>query len=393
MKTSEFSLNYERLIKIIFLLVTINAIFFSLHLIYGIKIFLLIYNYSYLFLDAFLFFSLLYIIREVDRFPIIILINFIFLIWMIFSSLFIYKISLFLFSNMITWSLIFIIVLLISQKVQEQNIFEKLTFFSFICLFICSIPVLQERLIGENDAVFSVYEILCLFPMVLLIKKRFLKNILIILSVCIMIISTKRTGILAIVTATALYYIVDIKIQKEINKRIAKICSLILTIILLFCVTLFLLDLLNIDIINRFVSLEQDGGSGRNIIWEIVWIKIQNSQIKNIIFGHGFHTVSNIYIFSSKGSLAHNDYLNIFYDFGILGLILYIFFVLKIAIFTRTLIKKRCEFAPAFIASFSIFLYLSMFSYCAVESKIINYLVFFWAFIMGISNNKNILRE
>lgn len=393
MKTSEFRLNYERLIKIIFLLVTINAIFFSLHLIYGIKIFLLIYNYSYLFLDAFLFFSLLYIIREVDRFPIIILINFIFLIWMIFSSLFIYKISLFLFSNMITWSLIFIIVLLISQKVQEQNIFEKLTFFSFICLFICSIPVLQERLIGENDAVFSVYEILCLFPMVLLIKKRFLKNILIILSVCIMIISTKRTGILAIVTATALYYIVDIKIQKEINKRIAKICSLILTIILLFCVTFFLLDLLNIDIINRFVSLEQDGGSGRNIIWEIVWIKIQNSQIKNIIFGHGFHTVSNIYIFSSKGSLAHNDYLNIFYDFGILGLILYIFFVLKIAIFTRTLIKKRCKFAPAFIASFSIFLYISMFSYCAVESKIINYLVFFWAFIMGISNNKNILRE
>ena len=52
-----------------------------------------------------------------------------------------------------------------------------------------------------------------------------------------------------------------------------------------------------------------------------------------------------------NGNLAHNDYLNTLYDYGIIGVAVYVSFLLSMIKELLLLIKKKSEIAPAFTFS------------------------------------------
>ncbi|MFR6434643.1 O-antigen ligase family protein [Porphyromonas sp.] len=83
---------------------------------------------------------------------------------------------------------------------------------------------------------------------------------------------------------------------------------------------------------------EDTSGSGRSEIYSSIIDGVKQSSIGALLYGHGFYATVDLTkrsFGSSIGSVAHNDWLEIAYDFGLVGLILYLlilFFLLKAVI-------------------------------------------------------------
>lgn len=68
------------------------------------------------------------------------------------------------------------------------------------------------------------------------------------------------------------------------------------------------------------------GGSGRDVIYSHIFSGIMDSSIKELFFGHGFYATTNLtaQIYGTHlAQAAHNDWLEIMYDFGLIGIITY----------------------------------------------------------------------
>ena len=106
------------------------------------------------------------------------------------------------------------------------------------------------------------------------------------------------------------------------------------------------------------------------------------------MIGHGYHafrfyTYSG-YMYILNGNLAHNDYLNTLYDYGIIGVTVYVSFLLSMIKELLLLIKKKSEIAPAFTFSIVLLGFLTFVSYFGIESRIINYVAIFWGYTLAI---------
>ena len=108
----------------------------------------------------------------------------------------------------------------------------------------------------------------------------------------------------------------------------------------------------------RFNQLEEDGGSGRNIIYERIFYSFQQSEWNEKLFGQGYQSVVNI----NNGALAHNDLLQLLYDFGVVGVGLFLMFFLSLVFsvidrFSRRNANKTLY--AAFVSSLLLFGILS----------------------------------
>ena len=118
----------------------------------------------------------------------------------------------------------------------------------------------------------------------------------------------------------------------------------------------------------RFLNLKEDGGSGRLFIYSELLKLYKNSTLFEMVFGHGYQS-TNKYI----GILAHNDTLQILFDFGFIGFLLYslfLFYLIKLAVVKHKNKEIfRTEYA-VYVASLISFLVLTQ-SNCLIYSPYI----------------------
>lgn len=206
---------------------------------------------------------------------------------------------------------------------------------------------------GGNDALFAIIAYL---PFVFVIKERKLfKIILISILLIIALISLKRSIILAAFLSTIVYTLLIVD-KKKIIKYVFSVYTLVILAVVIYAYR-FLEKLVLETILGRFEKLSEDGGSGRDGIYSTLLDVYLNSDATQFWLGHGYKATL-IY----EGRLAHNDFLNILFDFGIIGFSLYMSFILLLL---YTSIKKfraatyyRNEYAT-FIATLIIFFVLS----------------------------------
>ncbi len=84
----------------------------------------------------------------------------------------------------------------------------------------------------------------------------------------------------------------------------------------------------------RFEALEDDGGSGRMLILEMFWANISDYTVWQYLFGHGYGNFAVNYTYASP----HNDYVDMFYSYGILG---FSIFLLIVFYLVRLVVKRR----------------------------------------------------
>lgn len=180
--------------------------------------------------------------------------------------------------------------------------------------------------VKEFAQVNGFYYILMPLPLIFLIKNNKLTLICIIISVALCLMSAKRSALISIVLLLFLYICVK---YKE-NRKYAFVILGILIIALLYLIDNYLLERIS-RLSERMSNISEDGGSGRTIIIQRFFDKdiYDIQEYPTSLLGNGFESYSFKYNGAFKAS--HNDFLEVLYSFGMIGLInLIVFYILLI---------------------------------------------------------------
>ena len=136
----------------------------------------------------------------------------------------------------------------------------------------------------------------------------------------------------------------------------------------------------DLTIFDRLANIEEDGGSGRDEVWKHTWGMIVHSGPLSLLFGHGFNSV---YSDSVLELSAHNDFLEIIYDYGFVGFIIYISLYVKLFKYYKKMNIYMPEIAGPFAASIAMALSISMMAHLVINPMLFMFLTMFWGFCIA----------
>lgn len=246
------------------------------------------------------------------------------------------------------------------------NFAKKIILFTFLsCLLINIITVFGFRFLGWNRPLATdVYFSLGLFPFsIIFLKNNKLKLLCTVLLIILIFFSAKRAGIFALGTAIISYFTVQYIItkQKNILKNIINIIILFSFILIFYYIFSYIDNLYNFGIYDRIMATTADKGSGRIDLYLSVLNNFMDSSLFDQFFGHGMYATLDL-----TGVLAHNDFIEILYDYGIVSLLLIFIFYFILLNIGYKMIKNRSPFASIFISTLFVEFILSMFSFMLV---------------------------
>ena len=127
------------------------------------------------------------------------------------------------------------------------------------------------------------------------------------------------------------------------------------------------------NVFERFENIEKDKGSGRLEVWEITSSMIVDQDIIKLFVGNGYNTVLR----DSRLQLsAHNDFLEVAYDYGLIGLFLYVCAFISLGLYIVKMILTRSKYAPSAAMLFIIY---------SAQSLISHIIIYYWANIIMLS--------
>lgn len=176
-----------------------------------------------------------------------------------------------------------------------------------------------------------VYCVIALLPWVI-VDTQNQKNDLFLFAVAIAVclLSMKRGAIIAIILMILTYYFIQAFIKKNYNNFI-KLLFFTILLIIAFAVA----DKLSGGFLSqRFSEEEMSSGSGRMEQFTAVINALKESKAYNLLFGHGMQKSLDIF-----GTGIHNEWLGFFFNYGIIGLILYAMMVFSF--FRQSIIISR----------------------------------------------------
>ena len=169
----------------------------------------------------------------------------------------------------------------------------------------------------------TAYYTLFFLPFALLSQKKVIKWGGTVLVLYTLLLCMKRTGFIAFVAGIVVYILVEYRSAPKGSKKRAFV--LLGGLLALTAMYFFIMENTRgtFSVIDRLLSTGQTSNEGREDVWPVVISMIRHSDIIALIFGHGFDTV----IENSPLALsAHCDFLEVIYDYGVSGLLLYLTF-------------------------------------------------------------------
>lgn len=265
---------------------------------------------------------------------------------------------------------------------QRNDIYDfsfliKATYYVLILLFYLSMTT--YRIVSDSEdyiAFADIYYPMCLLPLVLLQTKP-QRSIIPILAILLgVIVSGKRGGLVVVALVSFIYYFIGERRRKR---------SQIIMIALFFgivAVSSYLIDFIDANYgmhsIDRMMNSIEDGGSGRVTRWNITLSAIGMSNVWELLFGHGFGA-----IYGLVEGRAHNDFLEVFYNYGFIAVLLYIFFYVSLVSLNVRQYKKKYPRAKYLTCSIIVALVMAMVSFFIVEPTYVLCSMFVIGLILG----------
>lgn len=245
------------------------------------------------------------------------------------------------------WISVFLVPLGIFAGKQFYNVYYKTSKPDMVLLLVllpAIIGVFWILSMSKTFEIFSmgrdyIFSVVIFVPLIFYIKSPILKYGLLFAILYAVIISTKRTALIAVCSTSVIYILTHMSELKRIKKKIVFLFILI-TIGLLFTTQSIISgsvkDALDITF-ERMSNLNDNSNEERKAIYTIVFSKIEESSFFSVVFGHGYNAVTK----EIFGHPAHNDYLEIMYDYGFIATFFYVILLLSfLCMFVRNLRNK-----------------------------------------------------
>lgn len=230
-------------------------------------------------------------------------------------------------------------------------------FFLFLLMYIRIVIYAVSNLLIAHMV--TSYYLLYALPLVLLHKSWRWKILCIVLAFIAVFSSMKRGGALALVFGLLVYVFVYMHNK---SKNVAKtfflfaVALCVITGIALFLGNNIKTDEKQSNLIERLQNVEQDGGSNRDHVYAVTWHLITSQDMPRLIVGNGYNAVLRD---SPIHFSAHNDFMEICYDYGLIGLACYIVFTLSFFFLSFRAFRSKHAVAPSLCFQFSNFILLS----------------------------------
>lgn len=232
-----------------------------------------------------------------------------------------------------------------------------------------------QNQLQNSGYVNNAYYCLCALPLISLVTAPKIRYFSIAVCVVAVFFSLKRSGIVAIGLMLFFCVIHKIRCDKRVDFKVV-----LLIVISLLVVTQYdiVTEVFNVDFLRRFDDTIETGGNGRIEIYQRTWNNISSGGFLRLLVGAGYN--ANIKFYGETYS-AHNDFLEIIIDYGIVGFAIYFKLILDIVKKCRYHIKHCTEYAIPCIMALCIFGVLSLLSHLVIYPSYFILLIIFFTYI------------
>lgn len=246
-----------------------------------------------------------------------------------------------------------------------------LEFYHWADFFNSYSPENEYNTIGINIFLFVI-------PLLLFIKKRLISVLAFFVCITYLLIGAKRGLILCAIVPSFLFITSLFKGKKSLFHR----AIIPIIIVALIYLVSNLIESYGI-ITERYNSTMEGNSSGRDVLYSTYYHTWKDSNPFNMLFGFGTAATERSFI----GLKAHSDWIEILYDYGIFGIILYfVYFINLIKLYVN---NRKSEYANIFLCIVWICGLKSIFSFVFFDSELLA-LAVSYGYVVGKQYNTSI---
>ena len=275
----------------------------------------------------------------------------------------------------ILWPLLFEASYICCQNGMQRCFFLKKEF--MVLAFIGAVYFLLTR-VNVDHQTNTIYFVTLTMPWLLFKSKKKAEIILLAIFIIFVLLSLKRSMMLSMVLFFSFYFLFGMKSRKS------RIYTIVFSIVLIAGVYVAydkVDEKMGGLLTDRVTKEETDTGIGREAVWAMTINMIQTSPPDKLILGHGHFGVK-------KNSLldisAHNDFLEVIYDYGLIIFSLYLCLWGYVIRRSYQLYRLRSQLFLPYAATLSFFITMSIVSHLILYTSYFNYLVMFWGMTEAI---------
>ena len=221
---------------------------------------------------------------------------------------------------------------------------------------------------GDEFVVINqVYNVLPLLPWCFVYKKRLIQLCVTIGVAVVVGISAKRGAFIAFSLMMFAMFITGALVRGQILPAIIRGIQMLFLGILALGTLLFIDYVRGGAIYYRLMEVSVDKGTGRLDIYYVIIEKIKYFSAAEMLFGAGYYSSA----MSTGKTGAHNDWLEMMHDFGLVGLLLFTLINVILIHYWLRLVKSRNDLAVPLIGFYVLFFCLTMFSIIVSEGHFI----------------------
>ncbi len=233
---------------------------------------------------------------------------------------------------------------------------------------------------GDFDVITTAFFIVFLLPGCLLTSPGLKKNIAITVIFIICLMSLKRSLMLMVLGSIAVMYL--------FNSKSSPLRKILMIIIAAAGLMLAAHTSYGEKIIYRFNEIQNDKGSGRLDIYEDVINDMSFNSGKEWLAGHGPRAVQHFFhqFYGSRFRSAHNDFLEMLYDFGLPALVCYTVLHLLLLAYCVKLRRRKSEYFVPFCSAWIFFIVTSLTSHIIIMPGYPVYIMTVLGLIIALDN-------
>ena len=258
-----------------------------------------------------------------------------------------------------------------TSLLNDSGEFSDRRYVLFVIPVVLSIFIFSSMNIKAPD---SVFIILLLFPLVFFFRNRVF-DLSLFLFVGLTCLQSYKRSVIVVYGLMVILYLIYLRARSRKNFY-RGLTSIFLALAFGLAVVYVIKDnsAATDYAIERFTE-DETGGSGRQGMYEQIWGIYKSSSIGDKVLGHGFDAVKD----QLFGISAHNDLLEVIYDYGLLAAIAYCFLVVRIIILFVKLLKTRSnvQFERLMIGVVLAFILVLSMLNCIITSPFFVFLIYF----------------
>lgn len=248
------------------------------------------------------------------------------------------------------------------NRIEKPDTYAFIVIFMMLLLMYVRVVFVAMSNLNLSHLATSYYTLYAL-PLVLFHKSWRWKALCIILTFIAVFTSMKRGGALALVFGLMVYLYVYLR-----NRSFNMLKTTAIFIVSLAFITAIVIFLGSnktdgddqMNLIERIENVQEDGGSNRDHVYTVTWHLITSQNMGSLLVGNGYNAVLRD---SPIHFSAHNDFMEITYDYGLIGLMCYIIFTFSFMHLALKAYRHKLDMAPNLCFQFSNFILLSNISH------------------------------